>query len=141
MIYMSSVFVADVEWAMRTWLRIQAGPSIKIWLGQPQGDPTFPMIVINGRLGGSPDLDVPLDQPRMTFDCWGPPGGGGRKQALDAMRVLVTSLTGIENTVLDADTFAYGAYDITVRWAPDATDPDNVIPRYVVDASLTLRSP
>jgi hypothetical protein len=138
---MSDVYSSDAEWALRSYLRTVLGSGIKVWLGQPQGTPTLPMVVITGRLGGGPDLYIPLDDPRVSFDCWGPAGGNGRKAAVDTKRALITALAGMDGVKLDADTLCYGAYEITDRWAPDDTDPDNVIPRYVVDASLTLRSP
>lgn len=132
--------IPDTEWALRGYLRAQLGSTVKVWLDKPKGTPAFPMVVIVGRIGGGPDPYVPVDAPRISLEVWGSPGGDGRKTARDTMSALVDVLHRLEGEALDAGTVAYGASDIKVVWMPDRSDPDNVIPRYVVDATVFVRS-
>lgn len=136
-----TTWVSDADWAFRTYLRATLGPTIGVWSAKPKGTPSFPMIIINGRLGGGPEPGIPMDNPRLSFDVWGEASGNGRRQAVVAMKALVGALGDLDNEMLDPETYGFGAYDISVRWLPDESDPDNVLPRYVVDASMTLRSP
>jgi hypothetical protein len=135
----SAEIVPDVEWALREWLRAEL-PAIKVWLDVPKGTPTFPLIVIGGRIGGAPDRYVPIDQPRVSFSVWGGPGGNGRKLARDVMSLLVDTIVTAESVLLDLNTFSYGAAVESIMWLPDDSDPDNVLARYVVDVTFGVRS-
>jgi hypothetical protein len=98
------------------------------------------MITISGQIGGSPDNYVPVDNPRVSLTVWGPPGGDGRQQAVDLKNDLVEALQDMDNVRLNSDTFAFGARIETVLWAPDRSDPNNVLPRYIVDLTLSVRA-
>jgi hypothetical protein len=130
--------LTDWEWSLREWVRDQL-PSVKTWFEPPKGSPSTPMITISGQIGGGPDAYLPIDSPRVSFSIWGPPGGDGRKAAGDIMRDLVHDLDNV-NGPLDDETYCYGASGIGIIWAPDRSDPDNVLPRYIVDATLTTRA-
>lgn len=135
-----SDLIPDTEWALREWLRVRLGTGVKVWFDVPSGTPTFPIVTVGGRIGGGPDVSGILDQPRITFAVWGGPGGDGRKLARETMTALVGVLESAENVPLDAATYAYGIVVDSIQWLPDETDRDNRLARYVVDASLAVRS-
>ena len=128
----------DWEWSLREWLRA-IFPDEKVWFDPPRGTPSAPMITISGQIGGGPDNYVPVDNPRVSFTIWGPPGGDGRQQAVDLKNDIVEELRALGGN-LDLDTYAFGARIDQVLWAPDRSDPNNVIPRYIVDALLSVRA-
>jgi hypothetical protein len=128
----------DWEWSFREWLRTTF-PDDKIWFDPPRGTPVVPMITIGGQIGGLPDSYLPLDAPRTSLSVWGPPGGDGRQAAVDLKNELVAELEALAGP-LDGDTYAYGAIVTQVLWFPDRSDPNNVIPRYIVDLTLSVRA-
>lgn len=136
---MTDTYLSDADWALRAYLRATLGPTRKVWSAFPTGTPTFPLIVIQGRVGGGPDGSVPVDNPRVSFQVWGANGGEGRKAMQDLTKLLVEALGDLENKPLDANTYAYGVSGINVIWLPDDSDPDNVLPRNIVDVSVMLR--
>jgi len=97
------------------------------------------MITIGGQIGGRPDAYLPMDSPRTSLTVWGPPGGDGRQAAVDLKNELVAELQALAGP-LDSDTYAFGAIVDQILWAPDRSDPNNVIPRYIVDLTLSLRA-
>ena len=131
--------IPDTEWAIREWLRTELA-GIKSWFGTPKGSPSYPYIEIVGRIGGAPDVYTPLDNPRVSFACWGGPGGGGRELAVNAMRDLVELIHDTEATLLDPETFGYTGTVDSILWTPDDSDPDNSLARYIVDATFAVRS-
>jgi len=128
----------DWEWSLREWLRATF-PDNKVWFDPPKGTPVVPMITISGQIGGAPDAYVPTDHPRASLTIWGPPGGDGRKAAVDLKNELIDALDELGG-FLDDEAYAYGARVTSVLWAPDRSDPNNVIPRYIVDLTLSLRA-
>ena len=128
----------DWEWSLREWLRNHF-PDDKIWFDPPKGSPVVPMITLSGQIGGQPDADMPIDNPRASFSIWGPPGGDGRKAAVDLKNELIDRLRGMGGD-LDGEAYGFGARIDSVLWAPDRSDPNNVIPRYIVDATLSFRA-
>lgn len=128
----------DTEWALRDYLRAEL-PARKVWFAEPPGKPTFPMIVITGRIGGPLAAYAPTDTPRISFSVWGGPGGDGRHAAVLATQDLTRVLWEIENVALNAEVFCYGATVDSIIWAPDASDSDNPLPRYIVDVTLAVR--
>ena len=135
---MSDSELPDWEWSLREWLRTTF-PDDKIWFDPPKGTPSVPMITFSGQIGGRPDADMPIDYPRTSISIWGPPGGDGRKAAVDLKNELVDALSGLSGN-LDGETYGFGARIDSVLWAPDRSDPNNVIPRYIVDVSLAVRA-
>jgi hypothetical protein len=133
--------IPDSEWSIRSWLRSEL-PTVGVYFDPPKGgNVKFPLITIPGRIGGIPDVYLPfLDNPRISFQIWGGTGGGGRDQARQVMSLLAELLVTSENIPLDAQTYAYGATIDLVTWSPDDSDPDNVLARYVLDATLAVRS-
>jgi hypothetical protein len=132
--------LTDEEWALRFWLRAEFGPATKIYFKEPTGTPSFPLVVIWGRIGGAPMAGFPIDQPRVSFHCWGGPGGGGRGLAVQARNKLVTLLNGVADTLLDPTTVAMWATVDSVQWTPDESDESNPLARFTVDATLGIRS-
>jgi hypothetical protein len=130
--------LTDWEWSLREWARDQF-PESKVWFEPPKGSPVVPMITISGQIGGKPDDYLPIDNPRVSFSVWGPPGGDGRKAAVDLKNDLVERLRALGGP-LDDETYGFGARIDSVLWAPDRSDPTNVLPRYIVDATLATRA-
>jgi hypothetical protein len=58
---------------------------------------------------------------------------------VDLKNDLVAELQALAGQ-LDSDTYAHGARIDSILWAPDRSDPNNVIPRYIVDATLSVRA-
>lgn len=135
--------VVDIEWALREWLRAHPtkDAGTKVWLGTPNGTPTFPYIEIVGRIGGTVDDYADVESPRISFAVWGGPGGSGHENAVLAMQWLVRALKGLAGeTLLSEETYGYGASDFTILRADDKSDPSNKLARYIVDATITVRS-
>lgn len=132
--------IVDVEYALREYLRAQ-NPAVRVWLDFPRGNPTFPFIVIEGRLGGTVDDYVDVESPRIGFQVWGAKGGAGRDDAFQVTQWLVKTLKELENTTLLADeVHGYGASEFSIVWLPDKSDPSNILPRYLVTSTITTRS-
>jgi hypothetical protein len=131
--------MVDWEWSFREWLRATF-PEDKVWFDPPRGTPSVPMITITGQIGGRPHDYLPIDNPRTSLTVWGPPGGDGRKAAVDLKNDLVEALMELNNELLDDDAFAFGARVDSILWAPERSDPNNVIPRYIVDLTLSVRA-
>jgi hypothetical protein len=139
--------LSDEEWALRAWLRAQTWTvDTFVAMGLPKGPGKFPTVEIVGRIGGGPEAVAPIDRPRVSFGCWGGPGGNGRSLAVTARNDLVGFLHTLEESEIAPATedgpgpYVFTAYDITALWVPDETDPNNPLARYVVDATLAVRS-
>lgn len=137
---MSSEIIPDTEWALREWLRTEL-PAVKVYMDPPRGgNATFPMITLGGRLGGGLDSTRSMDQPFISFSVWGSPGGAGRAQAQQTVSLLAEAIEGADNIDITPDVHLYGGRVDNLSWRPDDSDPDNVIPRYVLDATFGVRS-
>jgi hypothetical protein len=141
---MTITFV-DAEWALRDFLRDHSSFASldrqpKVWLEMPEeGKRTWPMITVS-RIGGGPENNnKPADNPRVSFQVWGGPGGEGRYHATEVTNALMGILHGLENEYLDEETAGLSALDITAYWNPDRSNPENILARYTVDATVKVR--
>lgn len=135
---MSVKTFADVEGALRTWLRTQSEITSlvgsRVFFGYPDSTQT-PLITIS-RVGGSPQTgEAPLEDALVQFDCWG--GIKNKAQAAQVMTALLGVLESMTPRDLDSSTKGYGASVESVFWSPD---PTNDQARYVVTATVTVRS-
>lgn len=136
----------DVEGGVRSWARanslltplLGSGTTARVFFGVPTSyDPkTNGAALVLYRSGGAPRPGAtPLDQPRLTFDCWG-------ASKADAASLAVAVVEAIERvgqgTALGASLRAVSASVVMgPLWLPD---PESGTPRYVVDASWTVRA-
>jgi hypothetical protein len=133
---------ADVEGAVRTWLR--AHPRItpvvgaRVFFGLPTGTASC---ITFGQAGGGPDPIRPLTRPLLSFSCWaGHDSAGltsGTKADAHAIRSALTdALMDLEDLPVDVN--GVRLFDATVlssSWQPD-TSTRPTTPRYVVDAEF-----
>jgi hypothetical protein len=121
---------AAVKAAAKTALPVLAG---RVFYSVPEGTPALPLLTVALISGGPDNGEAPLDRPRLTFSCW----GKTKLEASDLYRDLVTWLRRLDSVQLDSSTFCYGVTDIFATWQPD---DEARLARYVVDATLTVRS-
>jgi hypothetical protein len=126
--------LADVEYATREWLRVL--PSItalvgtRVHFGIP-ANATFPLIVIT-RVGGGPDLYLPIDRARLSLSCW----GQTKQSAARVAQLVASEIRELDNTAMGADAVGFAGSVASIIWLPD---PTSGTPRYVVEAGLSVR--
>lgn len=128
----------DVENAHRLWLRGKietvAGRVLFAYPEQrpDEPDPVLPLITVQ-RVGGGPlGGEAPLDDARLSYECW----GRNKREADIAARALVGLLRDTAGVQLSDDVYLYGVHDITTLWAPD---DEAKLARYIVTATSTVR--
>lgn len=135
----------DVEGALRTWLRADAGLQAvvgnRVFFGVPKRATTWPLITVQ-RVGGGQDFsDAPVDLALVQLDVWGQhdaSGNGMKSEALTVLNTLRSRLDSLKNrTALSDDVDAFGIEVLSVVWAPD---PEDDRPRYVVTAEVSAIS-
>lgn len=138
---MSVVTYAEAEGVVRSWLlttgvapmvtRTDGG--VSIFLAMPTGSP-IPAVVLS-RVGGAarPRKDLPEDQARISFDCWGKSRAQASSIAYAVMSEL-DSLSRAQGYTLGS-TSLVAAETLALVWQPD---PESDTARYVVDALVTV---
>lgn len=136
----------DAEGAVHEWALAQPGivsaartntsGRPNIYLGLPNGSP-MPAVSIY-RSGGAPRpfTDVPVDEPRITFDCW----GANRADA----KALAAAVVSAAESLNDSAAFMTAAGDrlhsaevLLWLFRPDQTS-QKPVPRYVVDIRFAI---
>lgn len=125
---------ADVEGALRTWLRTQtdltALVSQRIFLGIPKDTVLYPFVTLSRVGGGDDGSDNPMDLPVVSFQVW----ASNRTSAELTTRTLRGVLRELRSTLIDTG----------VRCSHIATqsffqpDPESNKPRYIVSAQLAV---
>jgi hypothetical protein len=127
---------ADVEGAVRAWARarplIVAQVGTRSFFGFPDGG-ELPLLTLK-RAGGAPAGDVPLDFPRISFECWGRTKAEAAAVA-SAVKAEAESMTA--GTQMAPGVLGYGASVELDLWAPDKTSGRA---RYVVDVVFTMKA-
>jgi hypothetical protein len=134
------IYFADTETVIKTFLlnsgvapllkRTDGGTSI--YNAMPSASPVPALIAFQVSGGPVQRKDLPEQQTRIQFDCW----GKTRVQAGDIARTLMSELEWLGRT---GGTVIGGVYLGTaiiqsMRWFPE---PDSDTPRYIVDALIT----
>lgn len=135
----------DIEGAMRTWLRTQAGVTAlvgqRIFFEVPTKASTWPLITISRVGGGDDEGDTPLDLPTLSIDVYGDMNGqghGDKAGATAVVNAVRSALRGIRGrTTLTDSVDAFGAEVAGVVWSPD---PDNGRPHYAITVGVTAIS-
>lgn len=130
---------ANTETTVKLWL---IGTSVAALVTRPDGGisiynamPTaapIPAVVLQQVSGGPSALkDLPEQQVRIQFDCW----GTTRTEASNIAQTLSSELDQLARTVGPVINGVYlGATSVPqTRWLPD---PDSDTPRYIVDALI-----
>jgi hypothetical protein len=130
---------ADTETVVKTWLLtssvapllLRTDGGYSIYNAMPPKSPIPALIA--WQVAGGPRIrkDIPEQQARIQFDCW----GKTRSQAGDIARTLISEL---ENCALNGGQVIGGVYlgaaaTQAMRWLPE---PDSDTPRYIVDALI-----
>lgn len=134
------IIFADVEAIIKTWLLttgvapmvLRPDGGYSIYNAMPAKSPVPAVIAFQVTSGPRTRSDLPEQQTRMQFDCW----GLTRLQAGDIARTLIAEL---EWVAIDGGRVINGTYLGTavtqfMRWLPE---PDSDTPRYIVDALIT----
>lgn len=136
---MTTALAVDVEGATRSWLRDHptvADAVTKTFVdGLPKDyKPGTDGACINVvRVGGRPDLYVPLDTADLQLDVW----AGRKHEAADVLLLLLDALRALApGTVTDRGELL-AAEVLNVLYLPD---PESDTPRYAVTAAVTARA-
>lgn len=129
---MSTDAFTDVENEVRVWARGLGitGVGTSVFFDIPDKEPPFPLITLARIGGGAQRGEAPLEDPRLSFQCW----AHTKLEAANAALDLANALREARSVLLLEHTYAYGFEDINLLWAPDA---ETKLPRYVVDCTLT----
>lgn len=128
----------DIEGAIRTHLRADAGVSAlvgqRVHFGVPTS-PTWPLVTIRRVGGGDDPGEAPVDLPLVQIDCWGAERNKSQARAVaDAVRAWARSIR--RATDLDTEVTAYGVTVESDLFAPDPTDR----PRYSLTCQVMSRA-
>ena len=126
----------DVESAMRTFLRANAGVSAlvgnRVFYDIPP-ETSYPLIVVSRVGGGDDESEAVVDEAVMRFSVWGNLNARAATNAVVA--ALRSALHGIRGaTLIASGVRAYGATVDTVIYA---ADPETNRPRFIVTARVT----
>lgn len=121
----------DTEAAVKTAAKV-ALPVLggRVFYSLPESY-ALPVLTVAQVSGGPQNTEAPIEQPRLTFSCW----GKDKLDASDLRRALVGWLRSLTDVQLDDTTWCYGVADIFATWQPD---DDARLARYVVDATFTV---
>lgn len=141
---MTPVVFVNVEGVVADWVKATSAGAAVLYAstkyhvhigGIPKGAPR-PSIVIR-RVGGSPSVsDVPIDEPRISFECW----ADTQSAAANLAGVLVSELQSLvlNGGYIQNNTRLKSAEVLSWLWLPDPGTGS--VPRYVVDARFTILS-
>lgn len=133
---------ADVEGAVRTWLRTHprildaVGP--RVFFGLPQ---THKTCITLHQSGGSPEANGPVTRPLLSFSCWASYDGttaGTRLEAQAVRSALLDVLQNLQTLDITTPDGLVRLFDATVTtdlFLPDTSTTDTV-PRFVIDAEI-----
>jgi hypothetical protein len=131
---------ADTEAVVKTWLLttsvapllLRSNGGYSIYNAMPAKTPIPALIAWQVSGGPRTRKDLPEQQARMQFDCW----GLSRLQAGDIARTLIAELEWLAQSGGEIVTGVYLGAAVTqnMRWLPD---PDSDTPRFIVDALIT----
>lgn len=127
----------DSEDVVKEWLlTTSVAPLVtnKIYLAMPKGAP-LPSVTLS-RVGGTsiPGSDIPLDAARISFHVW----AANRPQAKSIKLALLNEIESLgyqPEYVGSQGRIKYGEL-LSDIWFPD---PDDDIPRYIVDATMCVQ--
>jgi len=131
---------ADTETTVKTWLLttsvapllLRPDGGYSIYNAMPAKSPIPALVAFQVTGGPRSRKDLPEQQVRMQFDCW----GKTRLQAGDIARALIAECEDCARTggrVING-VYLGAAVTQTMRWLPE---PDSDTPRYIVDALIT----
>lgn len=130
---------ADVEGAVRTWLRaharINAVVGQRVFFGLPTGRLSC---ITFTQSGGGPDKTGPIDRPVLSFSCWAAYTANVSAGTKDDAQAIRSALTDALMDLDGIDVNGVHLFDATVlssSFQPD-TSTTPTVPRYVVDAEL-----
>ena len=144
---------ADVEGALRTWLRadtdIQAAVSNRVFFGAPRkvtetgANSTYPMILITRVGGGDDGGEAPIDRAMIQFDIYGRLANqGGSRLEVTAIAATLRKVLGKirGRTRLDDHTVAYDTRTTVVVYSPLPGDdrPRVILTAIVPNVKLDL---
>jgi hypothetical protein len=131
---------ADTEAVVKAWLTttlvapllLRPDGRYSIYNAMPAKSPVPALIAWQVTGGPAPRKDLPEQQVRMQFDCW----GLSRLQAGEIARTLIGELEDCARTggAIVSGVYLGSAVTQSMRWLPD---PDSDTPRYIVDALIT----
>lgn len=131
---------ANTEAVVKTWLYstsvatmlLRADGGYSIYHALPAKSPIPALVCFQVSGGPQTRKDLPEQQVRIQFDCW----GLSRLQAGDIARALLNELENLAQNGGDIISGVYLGAAVTsnMRWLPD---PDSDTPRYIVDALIT----
>lgn len=134
------IYYADTETLIKTWLLgTTVAPMVKradggysIYNGMPPASPNPAVIAWQVDGGPAARKDIPEQETRIQFDCWG-------KSRAEAGLIARTLMAELENVARTGGRIIGGVYFGTasvsnMRWLPE---PDSDTPRYIVDALIT----
>jgi len=134
------ILYADTEAVVKTWLLttsvapllLRTTGGYSIYNAMPAKAPNPALVAWQVSGGPRPTKDIPEQQARMQFDCW----GLTRLQAGDIARTLIAELEWLARNGGAIVTGVYLGAAVTqgMRWLPD---PDSDTPRFIVDALIT----
>jgi hypothetical protein len=130
---MTAKTLPDVEGPIRTWARALNLTNVgtRVFLGLPERC-TFPAIDMTLLDGGFQPGEAPLANVLVSFSVW----GGTRQQAASGAWALASAIESLRATTFDST--LTGMVGQVVTGPLFRPDPDKK-PRYLVDASLTVR--
>ena len=134
---MTTIVFADLEGAMRTYLRAQlASVSGRVYFQEPVGDrPAYPYVLMSGRGvdHARTNSEAPFDFPVMQFTII-----AGKRDMPTAKTVMLELRSIFQNidtpTVLSTGVTCLGVH---VTAAPFVPDPESGEARYLVTAQVT----
>ncbi len=132
-----------VEGPLRNWLRTQADLvpliSSRVYIGVPDGGPTYPLISMHRVAGSISGSAAPVDLPVFQFDCWGNKGDRPVCERIAYTLVSVfDSAVRVQLPMVNSDPapILFGAkVTLGPLWRPD---PAVDRPRFEVDVQLTI---
>lgn len=128
----------DAEYAFRKWLPKQPRMSVvkNVSFNFPSGSGTgsivYPIVTL-ARIGGLPDRNVPLDNPRISFSVW----ATNKEDAANGMLALCDTLYPANNVALNDKVYLYDVSVDSVYYSPDT---QNNLARYIVDVTAMVRA-
>ncbi len=126
--------LTDVEGPVKAWAAATLG--LRVFFGKPQSDTsalTGPLVVLS-RIGGGPEQHVPVDQPRLSFACY----GRTKAEAATTAAAVVEALWSLQAGTMLGSLRALGASGIFgPLWQPEVVGGAEH-PRYIVDATVSV---
>lgn len=134
------IVYADTETVVKTWLLtttvapllLRPNGGYSIYNAMPAKSPIPALVAWQVTGGPITRKDLPEQQARIQFDCW----GHTRLEAGDIARTLISELESLAQGggQIISGVYLGAAVTRNMRWMPE---PDSDTPRYIVDALIT----